>query len=173
MEEGRQPRVANLALGLARDLEAEPPRLHLIPSGGPNALVLRSSGPVMAVARSLLEGYTRTELEAVVAHCLVRLRDRPRMRRIGVDIMLGLTARSPLGPSARSPLGPGHSDPSLHPRGLEDDIATVSVTRYPPALASAISKAEPAGGRFAPLWFVGGGQPQMTPERRVAELSDF
>lgn len=163
LEGGREPRLSNLAAGLARDLGIEPPRLWVIPSGGPNALVVRVSGSAVATTRSLLEAYTRTELEAVVAHCLVRLRDRRRMRTTGLTVALGLPARA-----ARSP-----AERSLEPEGLADDLATVSVTGYPPALASAISKAEPVSGRFAPLWFVGVGPSQLAPERRVAELADL
>jgi len=171
LEDGREPRLANLAAGLARDLDAEPPHLYLVASGGPNALVVRSSGSAVAITQSLLEVYTRTELEAVIAHCLVRLRDRRRMRRMGLAVALGRPARSPLGRPARSFRSPAPG--SLEPVGLEDDLAAVSVTGYPPALASAISKAEPASGRFAPLWFVGMDPSRPAPERRVAELSDL
>ena len=182
MEVGQGPRLANLATGLARDLDIEAPRLYLTSSGGPNALVVRASGSALAMATPMLELYTRTELEAVVAHCLVRLRDHRRMRRTEVSVALalparslrGFSARSPLGFSARSPLGPSASPAggSLGPPGLEDDLATVAVTGYPPGLASAISKAEPARGRFAPLWFVSDSS-QLSPERRVAELSNI
>ncbi len=172
LEGGREPRLANLATGLARDLDTEAPRLYLISSGGPNALVVRASGSALAMATPMLERYTRTELEAVVAHCLVRLRDRRRMRRREVSVALALHARSPLGLSARSRLG-SPAGGSLGPPGLEDDLATVSLTGYPPGLASAISKAEPARGRFAPLWFVSEAPWQLPPERRVAELSDI
>ena len=171
LEDGREPRLANLAAGLARDLDAEPPHLYLVASGGPNALVVRSSGSAVALTQSLLEVYTRTELEAVIAHCLVRLRDRRRMRRMGLAVALGRPARPPLGRPARPFRSPALGNPE--PVGLEDDLAAVSVTGYPPALASAISKAEPAGGRFAPLWFVGTDPSRPAPERRVAELSDL
>jgi len=171
LEDGREPRLANLAAGLARDLDAEPPHLYLVASGGPNALVVRSSGSAVALTQSLLEVYTRTELEAVIAHCLVRLRDRRRMRRMGLAVALGRPARPPLGRPARPFRSPALGNPE--PVGLEDDLAAVSVTGYPPALASAILKAEPAGGRFAPLWFVGTDPSRPAPERRVAELSDL
>lgn len=171
LEDGREPRLANLAAGLARDLDAEPPQLYLVASGGPNALVVRSSGSAVAITQSLLEVYTRTELEAVIAHCLVRLRDRRRMRRMGLAVALGRPARPPLGRPARPFRSPALGNPE--PVGLEDDLAAVSVTGYPPALASAILKAEPASGRFAPLWFVGTDPSRPAPERRVAELSDL
>ncbi|MDQ3784021.1 MAG: hypothetical protein M3360_03970 [Actinomycetota bacterium] len=175
LEEGREPRFTNLAAGLARDLGAPPPRLWVIPSGGPNALVVRSSGSAVAIVQSLLDHYTRTELEAVVAHCLVRLGDRRRMRRMALVVAFGPPARSSRSLTARLPLGLSRAaaQRSLEPVGLEDDVATVAVTGYPPALASAISRAEPASGRFAPLWFVAGSPSQLAPERRVAELSDL
>lgn len=163
-----EPRLSNLATGLARDLGTDPPGLFLIPSGGPNALVVRSSGSALAITTSMLELYTRTELEAVVAHCLVRLLDPRRLRKAALAAAVGLPARSPRGPSARLP-----GEPGAGPVGLEDDLAAVWTTRYPPALAAAISKASPASGRFAPLWFVSSGPSQLPPNRRIAEVSDL
>ncbi len=73
LEEGEAPRLENVVKGLAGDRGMEPPSLWVIEKGGPNALVAREQGPSIAVTQSLLDDYTRTELEAVVAHCLVRL----------------------------------------------------------------------------------------------------
>ncbi|HET7482756.1 MAG TPA: hypothetical protein VFK89_07840, partial [Actinomycetota bacterium] len=70
VDETRFPRFVNVASGLARDLGIEMPRLFVIEKGEPNALVTRSRTPVIAMTTALLEGFTRTELEAVVAHCL-------------------------------------------------------------------------------------------------------
>lgn len=168
LDTGLEPRLFNLATGLARDLGTDPPGLFLIPSGGPNALVVRSSGSSLAITGSLLDLYTRTELEAVVAHCLVRMLDPRRLRKAALAAAVGLPARPPRGPSARLPRGPGAG-----PVGLEDDLAAASTTRYPPALAAAIAKASPASGRFAPLWFVSSSPSQLPPDRRIAEVSDL
>ncbi|HWC13060.1 MAG TPA: hypothetical protein VG929_00520 [Actinomycetota bacterium] len=71
---GERPRFRNLAEGLAARASSGPPDLWVIETGGPNALTCRLERPVVAVTRSLLDEYTRTEIEAVVAHCLVRSR---------------------------------------------------------------------------------------------------
>lgn len=72
------PRLHNIAAGLAERLKLGPVDLYVIATGGPNALAGRIDRPCVAVTQSLLDDYTRTELEAVVAHCLVRHRDAGR-----------------------------------------------------------------------------------------------
>lgn len=72
------PRLHNIASGLGERLGIGSADLYVIENGGPNALTGRTDHPVVAVTRSLLEGYARTELEAVVAHCLVRHREAGR-----------------------------------------------------------------------------------------------
>lgn len=130
------PRLHNIVSGLAGDLGVAAPALHVIPDGGPNAFVRRGgAGGVLAVTRSLVDGYTRTEQEAVVAHCLLRiLRDD--------FVYSNLAARW-------SDLGAG-----LAPRvGIAGDVQAAGLTRYPPALASALEKADPSVKRYTPLWF--------------------
>jgi hypothetical protein len=129
------PRLFNLAEGLAVAAGIPVPSLWLIPNGGPNALVCRLRGPAVAISRSLLDGYTRTELEAVVAHCFVRL---PRARALSEAVAFGL-------------LG----DRIVPPVGLSHDAAAAALTRYPPAMARAIAKAQPRSDRFSAFWFVG------------------
>jgi hypothetical protein len=129
------PRLFNLAEGLSAAAGIPVPSLWLIPDGGPNALVCRVRGPVVAISRSLLDGYTRTELEAVVAHCFVRL---PSARALSEAVALG-------------PLG----DKIVPPVGFSHDGAAAALTRYPPAMARAIAKAQPRSDRFSAFWFVG------------------
>ncbi|MDQ3941320.1 MAG: hypothetical protein M3238_08220 [Actinomycetota bacterium] len=149
------PRLWNIASGLAVDLSSPVPALFLITEGGPNALVCRRRGPAIAVTRSLLESYTRTELEAVVAHCLVRSRS-PHLHRVVLATALG-----PLGSFA------------LPVAGFDDDVRAAAVTRYPPALAAAIEKAEPRSGRWSPFWFVGVGPAHRPAPDRIAALEDL
>jgi hypothetical protein len=106
------------------------------------------------VTRSLLDSYTRTELEAVVAHCLLRLA-RSSLRREGLAAALGPLARS-LCPVVGTP----------------EDVRAVALTRYPPALAAAIRKATPArqGGLF---YFVARPPWHEDPEARAAVLDDL
>jgi hypothetical protein len=73
-----QPRLHNIAAGLAERLGLGPVDIYVISGGGPNALAGRTERPCVAVTKSLLETYARTELEAVVAHCLVRHREAGR-----------------------------------------------------------------------------------------------
>jgi hypothetical protein len=151
---GSRPRLENLVHGLAGDLGVNIPSLWAIPSDAPNALVSRWPFPIVAVSDGVLTSYTRTELEAVVAHCLVRVSDRTLMRRASVAVALGRSGGVPVDVGAL-------------------DRAAAGVTRYPPALASAIEKAHPSGGRFAPFWFVAHGRPERARDRRAAEVRDL
>jgi hypothetical protein len=147
------PRLFNIVQGLAARAGMAEPALWLIPSGGPNALVCRAGGSVVAVTRSLLDGYSRTELEAVAAHCVIRLRHSMAMSEAA--------ALAPWG-SKMAPLV-----------DFAKDAAASALTRYPPALARAIEKAEPRSGRFEAMWFVAEGashDPQSVRVWKVQEL---
>lgn len=155
IEPAERPRLANVAAGIASDLGIARPELWLIERGGPNALVCRSRQTVLAVTASLLDSFSRTELEAVVAHCLVRLAQGQ------VDAtQLSLS----LGPFGRS-----------RPRrvGTHEDVAAAALTRYPPALAQAVSKARPARGRYGPLWFAAEGPSHLAAAGRATALLDL
>jgi hypothetical protein len=153
LAEGEHPRLANLAVGLARDMHMPAPSIRLIDDGPPNALATYVGNPVIVVSTSFLESLTRTELEAVVAHTLLRT-DPGAVRVRGL--------RGAVGPLA------GTRDPTL-----SDDLRTCAVTRYPPALAAAIGKAVPAGGRWSAFWFVGSGGSVATQEERIRALEDL
>ena len=118
-------------------------------------MVCRARGDALAVTRALLEGFTRTELEAVVSHCLVRL-NSVDLDRASLSVALG-------------PLGSG----SIPTVGDRDDVAAAAVTRYPPALAAAIEKAEPRSGRYAAFWFVASGRSHRSASERAAALRDL
>lgn len=149
------PRLRNIVDGVASDLGMAPPDLYEIAQGGPNALVRRGGPGVIAVTSSLVEGYTRTEQEAVVAHCLLRMR-RPDF------LYSNLAARW-------SDLGAG-----LAPRvGFTDDLRAVALTRYPPALASALEKADPKVKRYTPLWFAAIAPSHEDTAARAAALADL
>ena len=150
LREGEHPRLANIASGLARDLRIPEPGIRLIEGGSPNALASYVGGPVIVIATSFLDSLTRTELEAVVAHTLLRT-DRGIVRSRGLQ-------------SALSPLT-GSRDTTRN-----DDLRTCAVTRYPPALAAAIGKAVPAGDRRSAFWFVGSGDVGASPAERIRAL---
>lgn len=155
LERSEAPRLFNVAEGLASDLGVATPSLWLIASGGPNAFFVRTTGPVLAVTQSLLDTYTRTELEGVIAHCLIRLEPR-NMRRANLAGGLGEAA----GPAGIL--------------GLDEvDARAAAVTRYPLGLAGAVEKADPRSGRRASYWFVPSGGRHPSREDRAALLREL
>ena len=150
-----EPRLVNITTGIARDLGVAPPALFVIPEDAPNAMVCRAKGPAIGVTRGLLDTFTRTELEAVVAHCMVRL--------LSSDVERASLAL------AQGPLGTR----SIPPVGFQDDVRAASVTRYPPALANAVEKAQPLPGRYAPFWFVADDPSHRPVEERAAAIRDL
>ncbi len=155
LDPSRYPRVTNVVEGLAQRIGTPPPELYLISEGPPNALTSTRHGGAIALTRSLLEEYSRTELEAVLAHCLVRLRSGAIQRA---------TTRIAFGPLGRA---------LIERVGIADDVAAAAATRYPPALVAAIEKAEPHGGRFAALWFLPAPPFGRMVSERTAALSDL
>lgn len=162
---GELSRVRNLVAGLASDLSTTPPALWVIQgadagsafaspnAANPNAMVGWRAGPVIAVAEHLEESLTRTECEAVVAHCLVR---------IASGEAKATTLRAGMGPFA--------------PTGREAaaaDLPAVAITRYPPAMASALEKVRPRTGPFAALWFAPDAGADASPRSRAAALRDL
>lgn len=148
----RDARFVKLAEGLARDLGIAAPRLLVSRQRGPNAFVAPGA---LAVTRDLLDTYTRTELEAVLAHCLVRLRDGGLGWALAASAIRG---------------GERWATPSVD-RAL--DARTAAVTRYPPALVSAIRRAKPATGARASFWFVAKARSHAQVEERAAALLDL
>ncbi len=146
------PRLTNLVKGLSSDLSMHAPKLWVIPEKGPNALVCRAHGRALAVTESLVTSFTRTELEAVIAHSLLRLKTTD-LEGLSCAVLLGRR---------------------LTPQvGRADDIRAVALTRYPPALATAIEKSEPCTDRTAPMWFVATGSTHLPTTERIAELADL
>ena len=145
----------NIVEGLASKSGIPTPELSLIEEGGPNALVLKRPAARIAVTRSLLDSYSRTEKEAVAAHCLLRLGSAP----LGIAQLAAALGR----PGSR-----------FAPKvGYEDDVHAAALTRYPPALASAIAKAKPAEGSGSALWFVAHDASHRHPTERIAALQDL
>lgn len=156
LEPHSRPRLQNLVAGIARDLGVDPPRLYVVQSGGSNALVATGArSGILVVTETLLDDFTRTELEAVVAHCLARLHSDD-------FVYSNLAARW-------SDLGAG-----LAPRvGSAADVRAAALTRYPPALAAAIRKCDPKVKRYAPLWFVAAAPSHDPSEERAALVADL
>jgi hypothetical protein len=155
LEPGFAPRLENLVSGLAAELGVRPPQVWITAEVGPNAMVARAGGTVLTVSLSSLQQLTRTELEALVAHSLLRS---------GSSSLWRGSIAAALGPAA-GPAGP-------HVGPIEDGVA-VAFTRFPPALASTVAKSDPVAGRFAVLWFSGRGPYHAAPEARIAALNEL
>jgi Zn-dependent protease with chaperone function len=147
-----EPRLSSLARGLAADLDMRCPQLWLYEGRGPNALVCAGA---VAVSRAALTDLNRTELEAVVAHCLVRL--KARSTRIATLASLSHALARSIGTIV----------------GPTEDARAAALTRYPPALVAAIAKAAPAQGRYGPFYFVADGPVHAHADARIKALSDL
>jgi len=150
------PRLVNLVSGIAGDLGVGSPRLYVLDSDGANALIASGgANGILAVTKPLVDDFTRTELEAVVAHCLLRLHSKN-------FVYSNLAARW-------SDLGAG-----LAPRvGIADDVKAAALTRYPPALAAAIEKCDENVRLYAPLWFVSNAPSHDPSADRAAAVADL
>lgn len=117
-------RLLNLVDGLCTTAGLRPPRLVVTDDAAPNLLVAGTSPDraVMAVTAGLVGALSRTELEGVLADGLVQIR--------GGDIVAATVAVATFGIGARFARGDG-------PHDTDVDLAGASLTRYPPALASA------------------------------------
>jgi hypothetical protein len=151
---GEAPRLVNLATGLAADSGVALPELMIASHPDPNALVWGGRRPVVAVSAGMVEGFARTELEAVVAHCLLRLR-APATRGLAPILLL-------------SRLGLPRQVVSVG-----DDLRAAAFTRYPPALAAAIAKCSPKKSRAGAAYFVAEGASHSSVSERVIAVSDL
>lgn len=147
-------RLRNVAAGIASDLGRPSPDLFVAP-GDPNAFVVPGGRGGIVVTERLLAACSRTELEAVVASCLVRL-DASALRHAR-----WLALGRPL----------AHFGAPVF--DLDLDVAAAALTRYPPALAAAIDKAAPRSDWTAPFAFVAAPPWQREPDVRALELRDL
>jgi hypothetical protein len=109
----------------------------------------------MGVSKRAIAELNRTELEALIAHCLVRTHS-PSLRLAPLACQTRLFARA-LGPLV----------------GPTEDVRASAVTRYPPALISVLDKCAPASGRYGPLYFAAEHPSHVPIPARVAPLSDL
>lgn len=142
-------RILNIVEGLA---QGETVTLSVIDDGSPNALVTWAGDAQIAVTTGLAEGFSRTESEAVVAHCLARIRSG-EARTTTFQMATGL--------------------PKPPPVGAPHDVAAVAITRYPPGLAAALEKCDGGSGRWAYAWLAGEPPSHMPTSDRIAALNDL
>jgi Zn-dependent protease with chaperone function len=145
----------NLVAGRARSENAAVPEVMLFERPAPNAFIWGGRRPVIAMSRDAVEAFTRTEIEAMVAHCFVRLGSGAG-RTLPIAVLLGRLA--------------AWAGPLV---GATHDVATAASTRYPPALRSALAKCAPARGTFAPSFFVAEGWSHSPVMDRVRALEDL
>jgi Zn-dependent protease with chaperone function len=155
-EGGSEPRLENLVRGLSADHRLVRPRAVVLKDAPPNAFVWKPlwGNAVLAISRSYLGALSRTELEGLVAHCLVRIESSDARAATMAGLLGPIGARA--GPKV----------------GVFDDIGATALTRYPPGLSSAIRKAVPARGA-GPLWFVSDGPSHRAAAHRIEELADL
>jgi hypothetical protein len=152
---GESPRLMNLVAGRARLEGATVPEVMLFERPAPNAFIWGGRRPLIAMSRDAVATFTRTEIEAVVAHCFVRLASGAG-RTLPIAVLLGRLA--------------AWAGPLV---GVTHDVATAASTRYPPALRSALAKCSPARGTFAPSFFVAEGWSHSSIADRVQALEDL
>lgn len=143
-----------MTAALALEVGVAPPRVTVVAGDRPNALAIAGKRAVVAVTEGALLHLGRTELEALLVHCLVRT-------DLGRGSMVHLVAA--LGPLA----------PRVRLVGAEDDIATVAVTRYPPALRRVLEKSRDATGPSGPYWFSAASSAHVPRKERIAALADL
>jgi len=149
-------RLLNLVEGLAPGAGLPRPAVLVVDDDAPNALALGRDGRrgVVVLTSGLLDRLDRMQLEAVVAHLLVQIRD---------GFSAGATVSLAFRPSRL---------PAAVPLAVTDSRA-VTLTRYPPALASAIEVIAAAGpvaprrsaAVLGPLWVVPPGDREGAAER--------
>lgn len=148
-------RLVRLVSGLSGDLGIEPPGIWMFTTEDRNAFVTPAgSHGAIAMSTDLASELALTELEAVVAHCLLRLREghaAPRWARA----VRGWT---------------GRTDPCT-PASF--DVGAAALTRYPPGLAGAIRKVRPREGGDRGMWFVPAAEGRCSPAGRIARLEDL
>ena len=159
-------RLCNLVEGLATTAGVRPPRVVVVESAGLNALAAgtSSAGGFLAVTSGLLAELERIELEAIVAEQLWRIRHDQVLpgtvlaATFGLGRVLGLE-RLALAPDADA----------------EADQGAIALTRYPPALASALEKIDSKGAtverqpaHVAHLWLA---DPRLSPPSTRGRLA--
>lgn len=188
------PRLFNLVEGLGANAGVPQPDLYVVADPGLNALTMGRSPrhAILVVTSGLLDQLSRIELEAVLAHELSHIRSDDILTATVAVPLFGLlagSARAATGRGARAAVGylllPVTALAGLglqlsvdsHREELADS-AGVHLTRYPPALVSALEKMRRGstligGGSGSPatahLW-LGGPLPPL-PSTRLAWLS--
>ena len=175
---GEHPRLENLVKGLCTTHGFQEPSVHVVQTEAINAAAVGLNRPSahLVLTRGALSEFDRLELEAVVARQLCEIR-----RGVDVPTLLASVAWLP-GAARLAARLVGRS--WGRDRVTEIDIDAVRLTNYPPALASALRKAEAepgagASGAAAHLWLVappgaaGAARSRPSTTQRVDVLSEI
>ena len=130
-------RLHNLVEGLCASAGLPKPRLFVVDAPALNAFATgrHPRRAALVATTGLLDGLTRLELEAVVAHELAHVRQRDTAVSTLAAATIGL-ALGPVPPLRERALGR-----ALPPdRERWADLAAVALTRYPPGLVAALEK---------------------------------
>jgi heat shock protein HtpX len=154
-------RLFNLVEGLGANAGVPQPTLYVVADPGLNTLTMGRSPhhAALVVTSGLLDKLSRIELEAVLAHELSHIRNDDILTAtvaVGLFGILGRPARAAAGTGGRailasllvpiSALGGLGLQLSIEPLREEmADSAGVHLTRYPPALVSALEKMQRVG----------------------------
>ena len=133
---GAFARLHNLAESLCVAAGLPKPALLVVEDDAPNSLTVGHSrrSACLVVTSGLAADLSRLELEAVLAHELSHIRRG--------DIAVAAAAGATLGPVLKVAPGAGRrlADRVLAGREAAADVAAVGLTRYPPALVSALER---------------------------------
>ena len=150
---GEYPRLENLVEGLCTTHGFSPPALHVVETPAVNAASAgrRQLAAHLILTRGALRELDRLELEAVVARQLCEIR-----RGVAIETVRASVARIPVVGALAVRLAGRASGRDW---ASDVDIEAVRLTNYPPALASALSKASAvtslkASGAAGHLWLV-------------------
>ncbi len=160
VDTARHARLVNLVDGLALVSGVSRPELRVCAGDRPFAMVLASDDTtgVIVVSEGATTAWDRMENEAVLAHLLVRLRSGDAALTASVLTAATVLRRFGLGFAATWLVGRLLEPTIVH----TTDVAACRMTRYPPAMVSALEKLRdfPASGRavsvpqvMAPLAF--------------------
>jgi heat shock protein HtpX len=156
----RHARLANLTDGLSLVSGVARPELFVCEGDAPCAMVVASGdgSSVIVVTEGAVASWDRMESEAVLAHLLFRVRSGDAALVTTVLAWSSAAAKVGLGALAKSVLARVLDGAFV----LASDVAACRATRYPPAMVSALEKAEAFYGdpgksglpsSLAPLWF--------------------
>ena len=156
-------RLSNMVRGLALAAGVEEPEAFVIKDAALNAVVVaRNDESTIAVTSGLMDAIEPVELEGVVAELLVRVRNGDAEAATIGSALFRLPILGPLSMLMIGPIAQFGQDRLLDDgRYVSADIEAVGVTRYPPGLLGALTKARKASHRVAGvdegldlLWFV-------------------